>query len=121
MKYPPIYDVVQMLRTPSDGDKTFGSKRYHFPRQKLTLDVNHGAMSFFTAMSDGVDFLTEWDFVDFQDTNRKLEDDEYEEVLHKAVEWCKQNCNELDWQIAGNDFLFRNQSDAAAFIWNFFD
>lgn len=121
MNHPPIYDVVQMLRTPTEKDTTFGSRRHHFPRQKLTLDVNHAAMDFFKKMSSGENVIDRWDFVDFQHHYRKSNHEEYEELLHSAISWCNNNCEEGDWELAGNDFLFRNQPDAAAFIWNFFD
>lgn len=118
----PRLELIQMLRgLPTSEDIAFGSRRYYLPRQKLVLDVNQSAMTFFKRLSLDQNAMKEWEFVDFQHYYRKLDDTEYTELLHYAIDWCKNNCDDSGWEISGNDFLFRNKEDAASFIWNIFD
>ena len=95
--------------------RAFGSEAHSIPRARYTKEVNHDVMNFFKHIKEN------WTFVDFQEKNAKLSNDEYVDKLTAAMHWCVRAYEDGEWEIIGNNFIFKNDSDAASFIWSFID
>ena len=95
--------------------RAFGSDAHGIPRARYTKEVNQDVMNFFKHLKEN------WTFVDFQEKHAKLSNDEYVDKLTQAMHWCVRAYKDGEWEIIGNNFIFKNDSDAASFIWSFID
>lgn len=95
--------------------RAFGSPAHGIPRARYSKEVNKDAMDFFKHLKEN------WTFVEFQEKHAKLSTDEYTDKLTAAMHWCVDAYEDGEWEIVGNNFIFKNDYDAASFIFRFID
>ena len=101
--------------TTPEERSAFGSDEYGIPRARYSKEVNKDVMDFFNNLKE------KWTFVEFQEKHAKLSNDEYTDKLTAAMHWCMRAYTDGEWEIVGNNFIFKNDYDAASFIFRFID
>lgn len=106
-----VHILMHQSNWPTREEKrAFGSDAHGIPRARYTKEVNQDVMNFFKYLKDT------WTFVEFQEKYAKLSNDEYTDKLTDAMHWCVISYKDGEWEIIGNNFIFKNDYDAASFI-----
>jgi hypothetical protein len=111
-----VHILMHQSNWPTREEKrAFGSDAHGIPRARYTKEVNQDVMNFFKHLKEN------WTFVNFQEKHAKLSNDEYTDKLTDAMHWCVRSYKDGEWEIVGNNFIFKNDYDAASFIFRFID